>query len=319
MKNGKHILVTGGAGFIGAHLVERLLKDGKSVVVIDDLSTGSRDNLRAVAQNKNFRFIQTKISAFAELPELAANSEFIFHLAATVGVELVVKSALHVLEASFNETQILLRAAAKNSTPILFTSTSEVYGKSAKPEFSEDDDLLIGPPGQSRWSYACSKLTDEFLALAYAREKNLPVTIARLFNTVGPRQTGRYGMVLPRFISAAKNNEPLRVFGDGAQSRCFCLVHDVVEALVRLQKSDAARGEIFNIGGTEEISILELAKLVVATLGSKSVIELIPYDQAYAPGFDDMRRRKPLVEKLERCVNFKPQTTLREIIRLTAG
>ena len=166
----KNILVTGGAGFIGAHLVERLLKDGKSVVVIDDLSTGSRDNLRAVAQQKNFRFIQTKISAFAELPELAANAEFIFHLAATVGVELVVKSALHVLEASFNETQILLRAAAKNSTPILFTSTSEVYGKSAKPEFSEDDDLLIGPPGQSRWSYACSKLTDEFLALAYARE-----------------------------------------------------------------------------------------------------------------------------------------------------
>jgi len=319
MKNGKHILVTGGAGFIGAHLVERLLKDGKSVVILDDLSTGSRDNLRAVAQHKNFRFVQTKISAYAELPQLAAEAEFIFHLAATVGVELVVKSALHVLEASFNETQILLRAAAKASTPLLLTSTSEVYGKSAKSEFSEDDDLLIGPPGQSRWSYACSKLTDEFLALAYAREKNLPVTIARLFNTVGPRQTGRYGMVLPRFIAAAKANEPLKVFGDGAQSRCFCLVHDVVEALVRLQKNETARGEIFNIGGTEEISILELARLVVATLDSRSPIELIPYDQAYAPGFDDMRRRKPLVTKLERCVGFKPQTTLREIIRLTAG
>ncbi|MEI7533495.1 MAG: NAD-dependent epimerase/dehydratase family protein [Verrucomicrobiae bacterium] len=319
MRNTKPILVTGGAGFIGAHLVERLLQDGKSVVVIDDLSTGSRDNLRAIATHRNFRFIQTKISAYAELPELAAEAEFIFHLAATVGVELVVKSALHVLEASFSETQILLRAAAKNSTPILFTSTSEVYGKSAKPEFSEDDDLLIGPPGQSRWSYACSKLTDEFLALAYAREKNLPVTIARLFNTVGPRQTGRYGMVLPRFIAAAKANEPLRVYGDGAQSRCFCLVHDVVEALLRLQKSEAARGEIFNIGGTEEISMLELAQLVVVTVGSKSKIELIPYDQAYAPGFDDMRRRKPLVEKLERTVNFKPQTSLREIIRLTAA
>ncbi len=319
MKGKKHILVTGGAGFIGAHLVERLLKDGKSVVVIDDLSTGSRDNLRAVAQHKNFRFIQTRISAYAELPELAAEAEFIFHLAATVGVELVVKSALQVLEASFHETEILLKAAAKNSTPLLLTSTSEVYGKSAKPEFSEDDDLLIGPPGQSRWSYACSKLTDEFLALAYAREKKLPVIIARLFNTVGPRQTGRYGMVLPRFIAAAKKNEPLRVFGDGAQSRCFCLVNDVVEALVRLQKCDAARGEIFNIGGTEEISILELARLVVATLGSKSKIELIPYDQAYAPGFDDMRRRKPRVEKLERCVQFKPQTPLRDIIRLTAG
>jgi UDP-glucose 4-epimerase len=234
-------------------------------------------------------------------------------------VELVVKSALHVLESSFHETEILLRAAAKNSTPLLLTSTSEVYGKSAKPEFGEDDDLLIGPPGQSRWSYASAKLTDEFLALAYAREKKLPVIIARLFNTVGPRQTGRYGMVLPRFIAAAKKNAPLKVFGDGNQSRCFGFVHDVVESLVRLQKCGKARGEIFNIGGTEEVSILDLAKLVVKTLGSKSKIELIPYDQAYAPGFDDMRRRKPLVKKLERFVKFKPQTPLREIIRLTAS
>jgi UDP-glucose 4-epimerase len=319
MKKSKHVLVTGGAGFIGAHLVERLLKDGKSVVVIDDLSTGSRENLREAGRHRNFRFIQSKISSCEELTELASGAEFIFHLAATVGVELVVQSALHVLEASFNETQILLRAAAKQAMPLLLASTSEVYGKSAKPEFSEEDDLLIGPPGHSRWSYACSKLTDEFLALAYAREKNLPVIIARLFNTVGPRQTGRYGMVLPRFIAAAQADEPLKVFGDGAQSRCFCLVHDAVEALVRLQHCEAARGEIFNVGGTEEISILELAKLVVATLGSKSKIELIPYDQAYAPGFDDMRRRKPRVEKLERCVQFKPQTSLREIIRLTAG
>ena len=314
-----HVLVTGGAGFIGSHLVERLLRDGKAVVVIDDLSTGSLENLGAVKADPRLRIIESRICDCAELPELAAKAEFIFHLAATVGVDLVVKSALHVLEASFHETQILLRAAAAQATPLLLTSTSEVYGKSAKPAFGEDDDLLIGPPGQSRWSYASAKLTDEFLALAYAREKNLPVTIARLFNTVGPRQTGRYGMVLPRFIAAAKAGEPLKVFGDGAQSRCFCLVHDVVEALVRLQKNEKARGEIFNIGGTEEISILELAKLVVTTLGSKSKIELIPYDQAYAPGFDDMRRRKPLVEKLERCVNFKPQTTLREIIRLTAG
>jgi len=318
-RNSPHILVTGGAGFIGSHLVERLLNDDKSIVVIDDFSTGSADNLSAVKSNPRLRIIQSKICDCAELPELAAKAEFIFHLAATVGVDLVVKSALHVLEASFNETQILLRAAAKNSTPLLLTSTSEVYGKSAKPEFSEDDDLLIGPPGHSRWSYACSKLTDEFLALAYAREKKLPVTIARLFNTVGPRQTGRYGMVLPRFIAAAKANEPLRVFGDGAQSRCFCLVNDVVEALVRLQDCQKARREIFNIGGTEEVSMLELAQLVVKTLGSKSRIELIPYDQAYAPGFDDMRRRKPLVEKLERFVKFKPQTPLREIIRLTAG
>ncbi|MEJ0090375.1 MAG: NAD-dependent epimerase/dehydratase family protein [Limisphaerales bacterium] len=335
MKTGKYILVTGGAGFIGSHLVERLLNDGKSIVIIDDFSTGSRENLRSFADHSRLRVIQSKICDCTELPELAANAEFIFHLAATVGVELVVKSALHVLEASFNETQMLLRAAAKNSTPLLLTSTSEVYGKSAKPAFSEDDDLLIGPPGQSRWSYACSKLTDEFLALAYSREKNLPVIIARLFNTVGPRQTGRYGMVLPRFITSAKSGEPLKVFGDGAQTRCFGFVHDIVEALARLQqrgcdalvaeqKGDEASpplvfGEIFNIGGTEEISMLELARLVVTTLNSKSKIELIPYDQAYAPGFDDMRRRKPLVEKLERFVKFKPQTSLREIIRLTAG
>jgi UDP-glucose 4-epimerase len=337
MKSSRPILVTGGCGFIGAHLVERLLADGKSVVVIDDLSTSSLENLAAVKNHSGLRIIQAKVSDCAELPELAAHAEYIFHLAATVGVELVVQSALHVLEASFNETQILLRAALKSSTPLLLTSTSEVYGKSAKPEFSEDDDLLIGQPGQSRWSYACSKLTDEFLALAYAREKGLPVTIVRLFNTVGPRQTGRYGMVLPRFIAAAKSGAPLKVFGDGAQSRCFCLVHDVVEALVRLQNvaqagclrnpaagetpalpSSKVLGEIFNIGGTEEVSILELAQLVVATLGSKSLIELIPYDQAYSPGFDDMRRRKPLVEKLERTVNFKPQTTLQDIIRLTA-
>lgn len=295
------------------------MNEGKRVVVVDDFSTGSRENLRSFAKNPRLKVIRSRISRCAQLPELAGQAEFVFHLAATVGVDLVVKSALHVLETSFNETQIVLRAAAKHGTPLLLTSTSEVYGKSAKPEFTEEDDLLIGPPGHSRWSYACSKLTDEFLALAYAREQKLPVVIARLFNTVGPRQTGRYGMVLPRFIASAKANEPLRVFGDGAQTRCFCLVHDVVEALVRLQHCEKARGEIFNIGSTEEVTILELAKLVVQTLGSKSKIERIPYDKAYAPGFDDMRRRKPRVEKLNQFVKFKPQTPLREIIRLTAA
>jgi UDP-glucose 4-epimerase len=300
-------------------LVERLLNDGKSVVVIDDFSTGSMDNLRTVKKNPRLKIIRSKISDCKDLAKLAAKSEFIFHLAATVGVELVVKSALNVLESNFGETQVLFHAAAKNATPTLLASTSEVYGKSAKDEFAEDDDLLIGPPSQSRWSYACSKLTDEFFALACAREKKLPVIICRLFNTVGPRQTGRYGMVLPRFIAAAKQNKPLRVFGDGRQSRCFCLVNDAVEALARLMNSKKARGEIFNIGGTEEISIQGLAELVVKTLGSKSPIELVPYEKAYAPGFDDMRRRKPRVEKLERFLNFKPQTSLQEIIRRTAA
>lgn len=312
------ILVTGGAGFIGSHLVERLLNDGKSVVVIDDFSTGSLENLRGFKKNPQLKVIRSKISECKDLGKLAAQAEFIFHLAATVGVELVVKSALNVLESNFGETQILFHAAAKKRTPVLLASTSEVYGKSAKVEFAEDDDLLIGPPNQSRWSYACSKLTDEFFALACAREKKLPVIICRLFNTVGPRQTGRYGMVLPRFIAAAKKNQPLRVYGDGRQTRCFCLVNDAVEALVRLKDCPQARGEIFNVGGTEEISILELAELVVKTLGSKSAIELVPYEEAYAPGFDDMRRRKPRVEKLERFLDFKPQTSLREIIRKTA-
>jgi len=326
----KHSLVTGGAGFIGSHLVERLLADGKTVIVIDDLSTGRLENLRAVQSHPRLRVIQSKISACRELPKLAANAEFIFHLAATVGVELVVKSALGVLESSFRETQILLRAAAARRTPLLLASTSEVYGKGAKPGFSEDDDLLIGPPNHSRWSYACSKLTDEFLALAYAREKSLPVIIARLFNTVGPRQTGRYGMVLPRFIAAAKKDEPLKVFGDGKQTRCFCHVSDAVEALVRLRHCAKARGEIFNVGGTEEIGMLDLARLVVKTLDSKSKIQLVPYVKAYgpvpkgvgasgAPEFDDMRRRKPQVKKLERLVKFRPRTPLRDIIRLTAG
>jgi UDP-glucose 4-epimerase len=311
-------LITGGSGFIGSHLVERLLADGNGVVVIDDFSTGRLQNLRAVEGNPNLRVIDSRISTCGELSELAGKAKAIYHLAAAVGVELVVKSPIHTLETNLHETEVLLKAAAEHRTPLLLASTSEVYGKSEKPVFSEEDDLLIGPPNRSRWGYACSKLMDEFLALAYAREKLLPVTIVRLFNTVGPRQTGQYGMVLPRFISAAKRGEPLMVHGDGQQSRCFCFVRDTVEALVRLQNCPAARGEVFNIGSTEEISIVDLAKLVVSTLGSKSPIELIPYDQAYAPGFEDMRRRKPSVEKLAAVVGFRPATTLRDTIRQTA-
>lgn len=318
MSNAKHILVTGGAGFIGGHLVERLLADGETVVVLDDLSTGSRNNLAAVATHPRLRLIEAKISTCTELQDLVAQAAGIYHLAAAVGVDLVVKSPIHVLATNLHETEVLLEAAAPHCVPLLVASTSEVYGKSEKPEFREDDDLLIGPPQHSRWGYACSKLMDEFLALAYHKERALPVIIARLFNTVGPRQTGRYGMVLPRFIAAARRNEPLKVFGDGQQSRCFCYVLDTVEALVRLMKTPAARGQIFNIGTTEEVSIRALAEQVITTLGSKSAIELLPYEQAYAPGFDDMRRRKPQVDKLERMIGFRPQTSLKEIIHRTA-
>jgi len=318
-RNTQHVLVTGGAGFIGSHLVERLLADEKRVVVIDDFSTGSRENLSSFATHPRLRVIESKISACGELTDLVAEAGYIYHLAAAVGVELVVKSAIHVIETNLHETEVLLEAAGPRRVPVLIASTSEVYGKSQKPVFSEEDDLLIGPPHQSRWSYACSKLMDEFLALAFAKERGLPVTIVRLFNTVGPRQTGQYGMVLPRFIAAARAGTPLKVYGDGQQSRCFGYVLDTVEALLRLQNSPAARGEIFNIGGTEEISILDLARLVIETLSSRAPIELVPYDQAYAPGFDDMRRRKPLTEKLARVTGFQPQTTLREIIQRTAA
>lgn len=314
-----HILVTGGSGFIGSHLVERLLADGKNVVVLDDLSTGNRQNLRAQENNPRLKIVEGKISTCADLSELVRNAESIFHLAAAVGVDLVVKSPIHVLETNLHETEVLLKAAATHRVPILIASTSEVYGKSEKPAFSEDDDLLIGPPQHTRWGYACSKLMDEFLALAYAKERELPVVIVRLFNTVGPRQTGRYGMVLPRFIAAANAGEALRVFGDGKQSRCFCYVLDTVEALVRLQNAPSARGEVFNIGGTEEVTILELAQRVIETLSSRSKVEFIPYSEAYAPGFDDMRRRKPVVEKLAKTTGFRPQTSLAEIIRRTAG
>ena len=319
MSRPSHILVTGGAGFIGSHLVDRLLADGKGVVVVDDFSTGSLENLSRSRSHPNLLVVQAKISRCPNLADLVSGSECIYHLAAAVGVELVVKSPIHVLETNLHETEVLLELAAASSVPLLLASTSEVYGKSQQQAFSEEDDLLIGPPHHSRWSYACSKLMDEFLALAYAREKSLPVVIVRLFNTVGPRQTGRYGMVLPRFIADAGTGRPLQVYGDGAQTRCFCYVHDTVEALIRLQNCAAARGEVFNIGGTEEISIRDLAKLVGETLGKPATIELVPYDKAYEPGFEDMRHRKPVVDKLARVTGFRPATPLREIIKLTAG
>lgn len=313
-----HILVTGGAGFIGSHLVERLLNDGKSVTVIDDCSTGSLENLQSVKDDPRLKFVKSKVSECAELSDLVRGAEAIYHLAAAVGVELVMSSCIQTIETNLHETEILLKAASNNQTPVLLASTSEVYGKSQKHTFSEEDDLLIGPPHLSRWSYACSKLMDEFMGLAYANEKKTPVTITRLFNTVGPRQTGRYGMVLPRFIQAAKRGEPLKIFGNGQQTRCFCYVKDTVEALVRLQNCPSARGEVFNVGSSEEVAIVRLAELVIELLDSRSTIEYVPYDKAYAPGFEDMLRRKPLVDKLARHIGFRPATPLKEIICITA-
>ncbi len=318
-RNSKITLVTGGAGFIGSHLVERLLADGKSVVVMDDCSTGNLRNLDGCQSHPHLQIIQSKVSDYRELSALAARAEAIYHLAAAVGVELVVNSPIRTIETNLQETEAVLKTASEHHVPILLTSTSEVYGKSQKEAFAEEDDLLIGPPHLGRWSYACSKLMDEFLALAYARERGLPVVIARLFNTVGPRQTGSYGMVLPRFISAAKAGAPVRVYGDGSQTRCFCYVLDTVEALVRLQNCPAARGQVCNVGSTEEISILALAQLIVKTIGSSSPIEFIPYQQAYAPGFEDMLRRKPVVRKLMDLTRFQPATPLATIIAQTAA
>jgi len=315
----EHFLVTGGAGFIGSHLVERLLAEGKAVTVIDDLSTGNLDNLHAVISNRNLRVIESKVSECGALSEIVAKSESIYHLAAAVGVELVVNSPIRTIQTNLRETEVVLEAASRYGVPILLTSTSEVYGKSQKPAFSEEDDLLIGPPHLGRWSYACSKLMDEFLAMAFARERKLPVTIARLFNTVGPRQTGKYGMVLPRFVAAASAGQALRVYGDGSQTRCFCWVGDTVEALLRLKRTSGAVGEVVNVGSEEQISMLELAHRVVSLMNSSSAIELVPYEIALAPGFEDMRNRKPSIEKLWRLTGFRPSHHLAEIIGLISG
>ena len=315
-----HVIVTGGAGFIGSHLVERLLAMPGRVSVIDDLSTGQTANLSAIAGDPRLTLISRKISECPDLDGLIQTATSIFHLAATVGVEYVLQHTSASLQNNVRESDILIAAAARHRVPLLLASSSEVYGKSES--FSEDDELVIGPPTVSRWSYACSKLMVEFLALAAARESRLPVIIARLFNTVGPRQTGRYGMVLPRFMKAALAGQPLRVFGDGRQSRCFCWVGDTVEALLRLQQTPDARGGIVNVGSTNPISILDLANLVKTRLNSPSEIQLVPYDQAYGPGFEDLRHRCPDVSKLVRLTGFKPSTSLAEIIdrtRIGAG
>jgi UDP-glucose 4-epimerase len=316
MEEGGHVLVTGGAGFIGSHLVERLLAEGKSVVAIDDLSTGRWENLATVEASSQLQMITAKVCDYAGLTELVKGSSAVYHLAAAVGVELVIQSPIRTIQTNLHDTEAILEAASHTSVPLLIASTSEVYGKSEKEVFSEDDDLLIGPPTLGRWSYACSKLMDEFLALAFHAERGLPVLIARLFNTVGPRQTGRYGMVLPRFISAARKNEPLQVYGSGKQTRCFCDVSDTVEALLRLMKT-AAWGEVFNVGSTDEVPIVDLAKQVIRLSGSSSKLEEVAYEQAYAKGFQDMFRRKPSTRKLFLATGFQPATSLEAIIKRT--
>jgi UDP-glucose 4-epimerase len=309
------ILVTGGAGFIGSHLTEHFLTQGHSVFIIDDLSTGSIENILHLKPNSRFHYTIDSILTSAVTAELVDQCDIVFHLAAAVGVKLIVESPVRTIETNVRGTEVVLEAASKKKKRVVIFSTSEVYGKGNNVPFSEDEDLVLGPTFKGRWSYACSKAIDEFLALAYYREKGLPVVVVRLFNTVGPRQTGRYGMVLPNFVQQALDNQPLTVFGDGSQSRCFAHVSDVVWALDRLVREEAAIGEVFNIGSDEEIKILDLAERVKTFLSSDSPIHLIPYEEAYEVGFEDMPRRIPDLDKIKKLVGYQPTKTLEDIIK----
>jgi UDP-glucose 4-epimerase len=307
-------LVTGGAGFIGSHLAEALLARGDEVFVLDDLSTGSVENIRHLKTHQRFHYFFDSITNKQVLAELVDESDAVFHLAAAVGVRLIVESPVRTIETNVYGTQLVLDFASKKKKLVFIASTSEVYGKSDKVPFREDADLVLGPTTKSRWSYAASKALDEFLTLSYWKEKKQPVIVGRLFNTVGPRQTGRYGMVLPNFVRQAQEGAPITVFGSGQQSRCFCDVRDTVEAILRLVRNDRAVGEVINVGSSEEISIEELAHVVKRRTNSESPITHIPYDQAYEAGFEDMPRRVPCLEKLERLTAFRPATPLSEII-----
>ena len=310
-----NVFITGGCGFIGSHLAERFLERGDSVMVLDDLSTGSMDNIAHLIGRPGF---QHRIGSALDRPlvsELVDRADVTVHLAAAVGVRLIVEQPVHTIETNVGATETVLAAAAKKQKLVVVASTSEVYGKSTLVPFREDHDLQLGPTSHSRWAYACSKALDEWLALAYAREKHVPVIIARFFNTVGPRQTGRYGMVLPGFARQALRGEPITVYGTGDQSRCFGHVRDAVESVVRLIDSPSAINEVFNIGSTEETTIRSLAEQVRDAAGSSSTIVTVPYSEAYAAGFEDMQRRVPDVSKLERTAGFRPRTPLTEIIR----
>ena len=308
------ILITGGAGFIGSHLAERLIAEGHEVTVLDDLSTGQRENLTLLEGSNSLHFVKGDILDDDLVQDLASGADMIFHLAAAVGVKLIMEQPSRSILTNINGTENVLRAALKRKTPTFIASTSEVYGKATKFPFSEDDDLTIGATKNLRWSYACAKTLDEFLALAYAREYQLPVVILRFFNTTGPRQTGRYGMVVPNFIQAALEGRPLLVHGTGEQSRCFGHVKDVVEAMIRLMAEPAARGQVFNVANDQEVTIRQLADQIVAATGSKSEIKLVPYESVYPEGFEDMVRRLPDVSKLARTIGFRPRRGLAEII-----
>src|ERR1019366_2783569 len=312
-------LITGGAGFIGSHLAEALLSRGDRVIILDDLSTGSVENLRNVRTNGALQCFFDSVMNRHLLAEVVDESDVVYHLAAAVGVRRIIESPVRTIETNVKGTELVLEAAERKRKLVFMASTSEVYGKNSKVPFAEGDDVTLGATVKSRWSYATSKALDEFLALAYWKEKRLPVVIGRLFNTVGPRQTGRYGMVVPTFVSQALEGQPLTVYGTGKQSRCFGYVGDAVTAILKLVDTDQAVGEVVNIGNDEEVSIEGLATRIIERTGSTSPIQFIPYDQAYEPGFEDMARRVPCVEKLVGLIDFRPSTPLNVIIDKVAA
>jgi UDP-glucose 4-epimerase len=308
------VLITGGAGFVGSHLADELLSRGHRVHVLDDLSTGSIDNIRQLRSNVSFTYTIDSCHDPRVVAELVDEADYVYHLSAAVGVQLIVDSPVRTIETNVHCTEIVLAQASKKRRPVFIASTSEVYGKSSAIPFREDGDIVMGATTRGRWSYACSKALDEFLAIAYHRERKLPVVIGRLFNTVGPRQTGRYGMVLPTFVRQALAEQPLTVFGTGDQRRCFCHVRDVVRALADMLGREELYGEIFNVGATEEISILELARRVIALTQANSEIVFVPYDEAYGEGFEDMWRRVPDTTKIRQALGWEPTADLDRII-----
>jgi UDP-glucose 4-epimerase len=311
----KRYLITGGAGFIGSHLAERLLDLGHAVTLMDDFSTGREQNVAHLLSRSNCQLVRDTVENEATVGNLMSQCDAVFHLASAVGVQLIVDEPVRSIRTTIHGTEVVLESAYRFNRPILITSSSEVYGKGARVPFHEDDDVVMGPTFHSRWCYAYSKGIDEFLGLAYHKQYKLPVVLVRLFNTVGPRQIGMYGMVLPRFVTAALAGQPLKVYGNGDQTRCFCHVGDVADALVRLMSTPGAVGQVFNLGSDQEVSINELARRVIELAGSTSTIEHIPYEQAYGRSFDDLPRRVPALDRIRDAIGFSPRMNLDQIIR----